>query len=120
MTSKAIYNLYERIDSMTNTVNQMQKEVKRNNAIVALLDAAGKDEKDELDIESFIGVIKEQVESYENQYKRLVEMIDNAKKALEIYENNPDLYGEIIDYLLVSFGYEKADPEKNPDLALKD
>lgn len=120
MTSKAIYNLYERVDSMTNTADQMRKEVKRNNAIIALLDAADKDEKSELDIDSFIKVIKEQVESYENQYKRLVEMIVNTKKVLEIYESNMDLYGELIDLLLVSFGYEKADPDKNPDLALKD
>lgn len=120
MTSKAIYNLYERIDSMTNTADQMLKEVERNNAIIELLEKAEKKEKEELEIESFIKVIKDQVKSYEDQYKRLIMMIENTKKVIDKYENNVNLYGELIDDLLTSFGYEKADPDKNPDLALKD
>lgn len=120
MTSKAIYNLYERIDSMTNTANQMLKEVERNNAIIKLLEKAEEEEKKELEIESFIKVIKDQVKSYEDQYKRLITMIENTKKVVTKYEDDSDSYSEIIDDLLTSFGYEKADPDKNPDLALKD
>ena len=47
-------------------------------------------------------------------------MIENTKKVVTKYEDDSDSYGEIIDDLLTSFGYEKADPDKNPDLALKD
>ena len=58
MKTSAIYNLYERKNSLQSTIEQMEAEIKRNEGIIDVLNRASDKEKKDLEIDEFVKKIQ--------------------------------------------------------------
>lgn len=113
MTTSIIFALYERLDQMKSTLSQLDKEIIRNEGIVAVLNRASEQEQKDLDIASFTKTVNEQIDSYKNQRNKFQSMIDNTSKVISLYESNKEQYKEILEDLLYSFGFVLDENPKN-------
>lgn len=114
MTS-IIYALYERRDQMKSTLSQLDKEIARNEGIIAVLNRASKKEQEDLDIASFTKTVNEQIKSYKDQRVKFQTMIDNTDKVISLYESNKEQYKEMLEDLLYSFGFTLGEETKKAD-----
>jgi prefoldin subunit 5 len=104
----AIYNLTIRKTQMEASLEQLDKDVSRNNKIIEILNRASDEEKKDLELDKFTKTIQEQIDSCSEQRVKLVNMIDRNNKVLDALKD--DKSSEIIlNDLLVSFGFEEAE-----------
>lgn len=104
--SKSFPMLQNRVTQMEQTLAQVDKEVERDQAIVDLLSKADDETKVKYEINDFINTINQQIQSYQDQKEKFRNMIASTKKAIEIYESNPKQYAELMENILVSFGFD--------------
>lgn len=109
----AIYNLYIRKTQMEQSLAQLDTEVERNTKIIEILDRASDEEKEKLELKKFTDAIHQQVDAYIEQKTKMEKMISLNSRVLELYESDKDKYEEIINCILVSFGFEEADQESD-------
>lgn len=109
MNKSAIYNLYERKDSLKNTIDQINVEIERNEGVIEVLNRASEKEKEDLKINEFISKIKEQVTNFKTQRDKLQKMLNLNNTVIKMYEDNKDQYKMILNDTLVSFGFEEEE-----------
>lgn len=104
----AIYNLTIRKTQMEASLEQLDKDVNRNNKIIEILNRASDEEKKDLELDKFTKTIQEQIDSCAEQRTKLVNMIDRNNKVLDALKDNKSSE-TILNDLLVSFGFEEAE-----------
>ena len=113
MEKSAVYNLYIRKVQMEQSIEQLKNEVNRNNKIVEILNRASDKEKESLELKKFTDAINDQVNNYNEQIEKMQKMVDLNNEVISIYESDKDKFEEIINKLLLSFGFEEAENSKN-------
>lgn len=109
MKTSAIYNLYERKNSLQSTIEQMEAEIKRNEGIIDVLNRASDKEKKDLEIDEFVKKIQEQVDNFRTQKDKLQKMLNLNDAVIKMYEDNKEQYELILNSVLTSFGFEEAE-----------
>lgn len=104
----AIYNLTIRKTQMEASLEQLDKDVNRNNKIIEILNRASDEEKKDLELDKFTKTIQEQIDSCAEQRTKLVNMIDRNNKVLDALKDDKSSEA-ILNDLLVSFGFEEAE-----------
>lgn len=104
----AIYNLTIRKTQMETSLEQLDKDVNRNNKIIEILNRASDEEKKDLELNKFIDEIQKGIDNCTEQRTKLVNMIDRNNKVLDAIKNDNSSEAVLND-LLVSFGFEEAE-----------
>lgn len=111
-----IYNLYERLDSLKNTLGQLDVEIERNQKVVNLLNEASEEDKKKYEIDQFINTVNKQINSYKEQRETIKQMIDDTSEIISLYEKDKEKYEDILNIVLKSFGYKSNKVENEEKL----
>lgn len=104
----AIYNLYESIDSMKKTIDQIKNDTERNKIIVDALEKVDSETLETYGIDSFIDNIKEQINHNNEQLEQLQLFIEKRNLVIEKIEKDDDAKS-IVNDLLVGFGFKEEE-----------
>ena len=113
MEKSAIFNLYIRKQQIEASVEQVIVEINRNEKIIEILNRASDEEKESTELKKFTDTIQQQVDSYYTQKDKMNGMIENTDKVIKLYESDKEKYEDVINSLLLSFGFEETEKPTN-------
>lgn len=113
MEKSAIFNLYIRKQQIEASVEQVIVEINRNEKIIEILNRASDEEKESTELKKFTDTIQQQVDSYYTQKDKMNGMIENTDKVIKLYETDKEKYEDVINALLLSFGFEETEKPAN-------
>lgn len=105
--ASAVFNLYERLDEMKKTLDEVDKNIERDSFVLSLLNNATEEDIKKYELNIFMDSVKTQIEAFKTQREKLDKMICDSSKVLELYESDKDTYNLIITKLLTSFGFSE-------------
>lgn len=105
--ASAVFNLYERLDEMKKTLDELDKNIERDSFVLSLLNNATEEDIKKYELNIFMDSVKTQIETFKTQREKLDKMICDSSKVLELYESDKDTYNFIITKLLTSFGFSE-------------
>lgn len=105
--ASAVFNLYERLDEMKKTLDEVDKNIERDSFVLSLLNNATEEDIKKYELNIFMDSVKTQIETFKTQREKLDKMICDSSKVLELYESDKDTYNLIITKLLTSFGFSE-------------
>lgn len=105
--ASAVFNLYERLDEMKKTLDELDKNIERDSFVLSLLNNATEEDIKKYELNIFMDSVKTQIETFKTQREKLDKMICDSSKVLELYESDKDTYNLIITKLLTSFGFSE-------------
>lgn len=111
--ASAVFNLYERLDEMKNTLIEVTKSVERDEFVLSLLEKATKEEIEFYQLNIFMDSVKSQINSFKTQKEKLDKMLVDTMDVIDLYEKDKETYEPIITSLLTSFGYPTDEVKEN-------
>lgn len=109
MKKSAIFNLYMRQNQMKGSLEEIIREINRNEKLIEILNRASDEEKETVDMKNFTDTVQKQVDNFKEQKTKMEMMIDKTDEVIKLYESDKEKFAPLINSILVSFGFEEAD-----------